>query len=70
MNRSFPYTDKLPAFQAADDAWSAELKRVFGKQAGDARYVARGKGEEGSELRRLHDAREAARLTWHQSATK
>jgi hypothetical protein len=68
MNRSFPYTDKLPAFQQADDAWSAELKRIFGKRAGDARYTAEGKGEEGSDLRRLHDAREAARVAWHQSA--
>lgn len=39
---------------AADAAWSAELKRQFGKNAGDVRYTARGKGEPGSELRRLH----------------
>jgi hypothetical protein len=41
---------------AADDAWQAELVRLFGKQAGDKRYTNEGKGEPGSELRRLHDA--------------
>jgi hypothetical protein len=68
MNRRFPYTDQLAPFQSADDAWSAELKRTFGKDACNARYTERGKGSEGSELRRLHDAREAARLAWHASA--
>lgn len=29
-------------FGEADDAWSAELKKVFGKHAGDARYDNRG----------------------------
>lgn len=67
--RGFPYTPELKHFQDADNAWSDELQRKFGKQAGDARYLARGKGEEGSELRRLHDAREAARAAWHASAT-
>jgi len=69
MNRKFPYTAELPTFQAADDAWGAELRRVFGKDACNARYLPRGKGAEGSDLRRLHNAREAARLAWHQSAT-
>jgi hypothetical protein len=69
MNRSFPYTEALKPFQDADDAWSAELVLTFGKSAGQARYEARGRGAEGSELRRLHDAREAARAAWHQSAT-
>lgn len=67
-NRAFPYTPELKPFQAADDAWSAELSRVFGKDAGTARYQPRGKGEPGSELRRLHDARDAARVAWHLSA--
>jgi hypothetical protein len=40
---------------AADKAWSAELTRLFGKQAGDKRFTKEGKGEEGSELRRLHN---------------
>lgn len=43
---------------AADDAYSAELRRVFGKAAGDARYDARGKST--PELRRLSDAKLAA----------
>lgn len=66
----FPYTAELKPFQIADDAWSAELKRLFGKQAGDARYGTRGKGEEGSALRRLHDARMEAQRVWHASACK
>ncbi len=45
---------------AADDAWSAELRRQFGKRAGDVRYTKVGKGEPGTELRRLHDAKLAA----------
>lgn len=67
-NNQFPYTPALKPFQDADDAWSAELKRVFGRNAGDARYTDRGKGVEGSTLRQLHDAREAARAAWHQTA--
>jgi hypothetical protein len=67
-NRQFPYTPELTPFQQADDAWSAELVKVFGKQSGQARYEPRGKGNEGSKLRQLHDAREAARVAWHNSA--
>lgn len=52
------------AAQATDDAWSLELRRVFGKQAGDIRYTPRGKGEPDSELRRLYAAREVARLAY------
>lgn len=46
---------------AADNAWSAELVRVFGP-AGRRRerYLPQGRGEEGSELRRLYDAKTAA----------
>lgn len=42
----------------ADAAYSAELRRVFGKLAGDARYDARGTST--PELRRLSDAKVAA----------
>ena len=42
----------------ADDAYSAELRRVFGEAAGDARYDAR--GESTPELRRLAAAKLAA----------
>lgn len=42
---------------AADKAWSVELIRAFGKRdAGNARYEKRGRGEEGSALRATHDA--------------
>ncbi len=58
------------AFQVADDAWGDELRRSFGKNAGDVRYTARGKGEEGSTLRRLHDAREVARTAWENATRK
>jgi len=67
-NRKFPYTEQLPPFQAADDAWSAELHRVFGKNACNARYLLCGRGEEGTKLRELYEAREAARSAWHASA--
>jgi len=67
-NKAFPYTPELKTFQSADDRWAEELQRKFGKDAGQARYEPRGKGEEGSELRRLHDLREAARSAWHLSA--
>jgi hypothetical protein len=67
-NRQFPYTPELKPFQDADDAWSLELQRIFGKNAGDARYQERGKGAEGSELRRLHDERMIAQTLWHISA--
>jgi hypothetical protein len=42
----------------ADNAYSAELHRLFGKAAGDARYDAR--GESTPELRRLAAAKIAA----------
>lgn len=64
---AFPFTSELTVFEAADKAWSEELTRVFGKQAGDARYRQRGKGEPGSTLRARHDARDAARIAWEAS---
>jgi hypothetical protein len=67
-NNKFPYTAELKDFQDAEDAWSAELTRVFGKQACNARYDARGKGLPNTDLQRLHDARQAAMAAWHNSA--
>lgn len=56
--------DTLPAVIAAsweaDAAWSAELSRVFGRRACEARYLPEGRGEAGSILRCLSDRREAA----------
>lgn len=66
-NNAFPYTPQLEPFQKADDAWDNELVRVFGRNAGQARYEPRGRGDEGSTLRLLHDIREAARSAWLQS---
>ena len=51
-------------FAEADHVWGNELKRIFGRQACNARYEKRGRGDDGSILRQLHDAREAARQTW------
>lgn len=61
---AFPFTPELKVFEAADKAWSEELTRVFGKDACNARYQHRGKGESGSVLRTLHEARERAREAW------
>jgi transposase len=54
----------LVYFQSADADWTRELVAAFGKEAGQARYEARGKGAEGTALRLTHDARELARLAW------
>lgn len=44
------------AASAADDAWMAEIVRVFGAAgAGRARVQGRAAGEPGSALRALHD---------------
>lgn len=67
-NNRFPFTEQLKPFQDADDAWGDELRRTFGKWSAEARYSDLGMGEEGSNLRRLYEARTAARATWHASA--
>lgn len=51
-------------FCTADDAWSIELQRLFGKRAGDVRYTRQGEGELGSELRRLYECRTFAMMQW------
>ena len=56
--------DTQAAAQATDDAWSRELARLFNGTAGDVRYAARGKGEPGSKLRELYDARMQAQRVW------
>ena len=40
------------AFKAADDAWSAELHRLFGRHVGHVRYVE--EGRTGPTLAPLH----------------
>lgn len=39
---------------AADNAWHAELIRLFGKQACNVRYTAKAQGEPGSKLNALY----------------
>ena len=46
---------------AADNACQAALEETFGRNAGDARYTAHGRGEPGSKLRARYDALVAAR---------
>ncbi len=48
-----------------DAAWSRELTRQFGKRSGDVRYAPAGKGEPGSALRVLYEARAIAQAIWH-----
>ena len=53
------------AAQAADDAWSAELQKQFGRNAGDMRYTPRGRGEPGSKLAELHAEFRRTSDLWH-----
>ena len=53
------------ALIAADAAWIAELASVFGSERIDEMAAQRaGRGEEGSRLRSLYDAREGALAAW------
>lgn len=58
MNPGF-FKAQQAAYQA-DALWSAELQRLFGRRAGDVRYMKQGQGKEGSELRRRYEAWRAA----------
>lgn len=60
-------SEEHKAFQIADEAWSALLRKEFGKQAGDVRYTTRGKGEPGTILRAAYDTRDAARIVYDRS---
>jgi hypothetical protein len=53
------------ACRVADDAWEGELKRVFGNEFALARGDERSKGENGSRLRDLYDAREKVVAVWN-----
>lgn len=55
-----PLSPLYVAACAADDAYGAELRRLFGARAGDVRYTLKGSGKPGSELRRLRDTKLAA----------
>lgn len=54
-------------YQQADDAWQAELERVYGSQAGDARYDHRGTATR--QLADLKEARYQAMLDYHAKTT-
>jgi hypothetical protein len=59
--------DKNQLYKAAlnaDEAWSNELERLFGKHAGDVRYTKAGMGEPGSKLRLLIEAFRKANDAW------
>jgi hypothetical protein len=52
----------IEAFNAADEAWDAELVRRFGSEACNARYEKRGRGSFEDDLGRLFLARDKARM--------
>ncbi len=41
---------------AADTAWMVELRKLFGRDACNARYEKRGRGLPGSDLAKAYDA--------------
>lgn len=63
-----PYIPGSAAWRRAmetDEAWSKELVRCYGKDAGDVRYSDIGRGTAGSHLRALFNARMEAQEAWH-----
>lgn len=48
-----------------DNAWTVELVKVFGKNAGDVRYLKAGQGFPGTPLNAAYLARTAAQEAWH-----
>lgn len=56
-------TDEYRAFIVADEAWSAELERLFGGKAGDIRYTA--EGRTGPTLTPLYAEFRRACEAWH-----
>lgn len=55
-------------YEAADAAWSAELRLAFGKNAGDVRYTKQGEGEPGTPLNDAYLAYREARDEWRARA--
>lgn len=51
-------------FEKADAEWTRHLRLSFAADSRNARYEKRGRGTEGSDLRKAYDAREAARQTY------
>jgi hypothetical protein len=50
---------------AAETAWARELRRVFGRDACNARYETRGKGTPGGALHATWQERDAAMRALH-----
>lgn len=67
MCKSDTLHNVISAAFAADAAWQAELTRMFGSRACEARYLPEGRGDAGSVLRELSDARDAATVEYHRS---
>lgn len=57
-------TNAAHNFNAADLAWHHALIEAFGRDAGQARYEARGAGDPGTKLRAAYDARMVAFRDW------
>ncbi len=53
------------AMQSADDAWSVELRKTFGRNAGNARYTQQGMGAPGTQLRSTYYGFMGASMEWH-----
>jgi hypothetical protein len=62
-------TEKHREALRTDQAWSAELYKAFGRQAGDKRYTMEGRGKPGTALRAAYDARTTADQAWHDEGT-
>lgn len=56
------------AWLAADEAWSAEGIRIFGKAWGDRRYTTAGQGGANTELRKHYEAFHKWRMEWERVA--
>jgi hypothetical protein len=52
---------------AADEAWSLEGQRIFGKRWGDVRYTRQGEGDPGSMLHSRYQAFLWARVAWQEA---
>ena len=62
--------DLWQAFVEADKAWSDELRKQFGKQAGDIRYKPEGEGQPGSLLRATYDKFAQTGKAWRAAIAK
>ncbi len=58
--------DAYEAALAADKAWSAELRRIFGRDSGDARYD--GRGISTPTLKALNAEMHRTRSIWREEA--